>query len=256
METCYFIINCRFIKSKCQPLKWGESTVTQFVEKRAGQLLIQALTVNKPGLSGSDSWQITKSEGRDIKGIYLTHWHSDHAGAAGWLQQLSGAPVFISVREKDIFQKYWDSDFGKIVETHIRNAMPQECVRELFEEHKYWIILTEPYPQFTSIKADETVQLGDFQYSSILTPGHSDGHMCFFNKRFGVLLSGDHLLPNITPNIGSNAFSDSDLLGNFLQSLLAISHLDCQLVLPAHGEPFANSKKRILTKCTHFIVKD
>src|SRR5690554_6240738 len=32
---------------------------------------------------------------RDVRSIYVTHHHLDHYGAAGWLQEQTGAPVFM-----------------------------------------------------------------------------------------------------------------------------------------------------------------
>ncbi len=36
---------------------------------------------------------------------------------------------------------------------------------------------------------------------AIWTPGHTPGHLCLHDAAAGVLLTGDHLLPRITPNI-------------------------------------------------------
>ena len=37
---------------------------------------------------------------------------------------------------------------------------------------------------------------------AVWTPGHTPGHLCLHDAAAGVLLTGDHLLPRISPNIG------------------------------------------------------
>ena len=38
---------------------------------------------------------------------------------------------------------------------------------------------------------------------AVWTPGHSPGHLCFYDETRDLLLTGDHVLPRITPNISS-----------------------------------------------------
>ena len=69
------------------------------------------------------------------------------------------------------------------------------------------------------------------------TPGHTDDHLCLYDPDDGVLLSGDHVLPTITPHIGG--FTGGDPLANYLVNLDKVADLQgITLVLPAHGHPF------------------
>ena len=47
----------------------------------------------------------------------------------------------------------------------------------------------------------EQVELGGKEWNVIHTPGHSDGHICFYQEEEQVLIAGDHILDKITPNI-------------------------------------------------------
>ena len=55
--------------------------------------------------------------------------------------------------------------------------------------------------------------------SAIWTPGHSPGHLCFWEAGNRLMLSGDHVLPRITPNIPFHPQAGADPLGEYLQSL-------------------------------------
>jgi glyoxylase-like metal-dependent hydrolase (beta-lactamase superfamily II) len=66
-----------------------------------------------------------------------------------------------------------------------------------------------------------------------------------------ILISGDHLLPTITPHIDFRRGESSDPLGEFLDSLKTIERLDPALVLPGHGRPFEDGAERARANARH-----
>lgn len=186
----------------------------------------------------------------DIKGIYLTHYHSDHYGSSGWLQDYSGAPVYIGAIDAKRINNYWKKGdylleaIGTLYRSH---GMPEEVLKRVIEAEARIIPLTLPHAELTTLEDGQTVNLGDNAYRVIFTPGHSDGHICFYNEEHGLLFSGDHLLPDTSSIIGISAQPGTirDPLADFFSSLISIGSLNCTLVLPAHGKSFANIEKRI-----------
>lgn len=85
-------------------------------------------------------------------------------------------------------------------------------------------------------------RIGDWQV--LWTPGHDAGHVCLHRDSDGLLVCGDLLLPGFTPNIQPN-WDGGDALAQFQSSLLRMRDLDISLVLPAHGEPYVDSRGRI-----------
>ena len=77
------------------------------------------------------------------------------------------------------------------------------------------------------------------------TPGHSLGHICLWSPARAVLLSGDHLLPGITPPVSFERGFDADPLRSYLDSLRLIADLRPALVYPGHGRPFGDAAGRI-----------
>ena len=53
----------------------------------------------------------------------------------------------------------------------------------------------------------QRVDVPGWDVRAVWTPGHSPGHTCF-NVGDDVLLSGDHVLPEITPHIGLYRIDD------------------------------------------------
>jgi glyoxylase-like metal-dependent hydrolase (beta-lactamase superfamily II) len=196
----------------------------------------------------------------DIKGIYITHFHPDHYGCSGWLQNYSGAPVYIGEIDADRINRYWKNEvyiLGALGNLFRDNGMPEEVLKQVVDSVANLIPYTFPHPELTTLQAGQVVNIGDFEYEVILTPGHTDGHICFYNRDHGVLLAGDHLLPEISSNISLWPQPGVDLnpLDNFLRALNGIRSLNCKLALPAHGKPFSNIEERISQLETHHLAR-
>jgi len=82
------------------------------------------------------------------------------------------------------------------------------------------------------------------EWWTIHTPGHTVDHLCLYDPELGVLLSGDHVLPTITPHVSGVRRGDS--LQSYLATLDLVADLEgVKLGLPAHGHPFADVPGRV-----------
>jgi glyoxylase-like metal-dependent hydrolase (beta-lactamase superfamily II) len=80
---------------------------------------------------------------------------------------------------------------------------------------------------------------------AIWTPGHSPGHLCFYESRQELMLSGDHVLPRITPNIPFHPQAGANPLGDYLDSLDKLEPYEVSEVLPAHEYRFDDLHARL-----------
>jgi len=188
----------------------------------------------------------------DVTGIYVTHYHPDHYGAAGWLQELCGAPVYMNATEASLSARMWREENVELVAgMFLENGMPAEIVPTILADMAVMRSRTRPQPRITPLYGGEVVRLGSRDYQVLLTPGHSDGHICFYDEESGLLLSGDHLLPHISSNISLWPMSHPDPLDNFLTSLAENHRLRVSMALPAHGECFTNVQERVAALEAH-----
>ena len=72
----------------------------------------------------------------------------------------------------------------------------------------------------------------------VWTPGHTPGHICLHDADHDLLLTGDHLLPRITPNIGLAPVGPGSPLPGYLGSLRRLRDYDSAEALPAHEYRF------------------
>jgi len=97
----------------------------------------------------------------------------------------------------------------------------------------------------------DLLPMTDHNVRAVWTPGHTPGHLCLHDASAGVLLTGDHLLPRISPNIGIHTPRDGDPLGAYLQSLDRTAAFDADEALPAHEYRFRGIAQRAVSLRDH-----
>jgi glyoxylase-like metal-dependent hydrolase (beta-lactamase superfamily II) len=70
------------------------------------------------------------------------------------------------------------------------------------------------------------------------------GHICLYESDKKILISGDHILIDITPNIQCWS-DDQNPLKSYLESLDKVYQLEVDLALPGHRRLIKNHKQRI-----------
>jgi glyoxylase-like metal-dependent hydrolase (beta-lactamase superfamily II) len=184
----------------------------------------------------------------DIKQIVVTHVHPDHYGMAGRIKKLSGATIAMHHLEKGFIRSRYVSMEELLYQTDrmlIANGVPRDFADKLRDATlglENYIVPTLPD---ITLHDGEIIRTGKFTFRVIWTPGHSSGHICLYEPEAKILLSGDHILPKITPNISFNPQSIENPLGRYLKSLREIRQLDIRLTLPGHDRPFTRLVPRI-----------
>jgi glyoxylase-like metal-dependent hydrolase (beta-lactamase superfamily II) len=101
----------------------------------------------------------------------------------------------------------------------------------------------------------EWIRLGRRDWQVIHTPGHTGDHICLLDPTDGTFLSGDHVLPTITPHI-SGLTGSTDSLADFVAALRRVAALPgVTRVLPAHGLPFDDLGARVEDIIAHHEVR-
>jgi glyoxylase-like metal-dependent hydrolase (beta-lactamase superfamily II) len=105
------------------------------------------------------------------------------------------------------------------------------------------------------VEDGDRVDLPGWDLAAIWTPGHSPGHLCFWEPRHRLMLSGDHVLPRITPNIPFHPQAGSDPLGDYLRSLDRLGAFSAEEVLPAHEHRFVGLGDRLAQLRDHHAAR-
>ena len=91
----------------------------------------------------------------------------------------------------------------------------------------------------------ERLAVPGWDLTAVWTPGHSPGHLCFWEDRHRLMLTGDCVLPRITPNVNLNPQTEPDPLGDYLDSLEKLAAFDAVEALPAHEWRFVGHRERL-----------
>jgi glyoxylase-like metal-dependent hydrolase (beta-lactamase superfamily II) len=190
----------------------------------------------------------------DVQAVVVTHIHPDHYGLAGRVREASGAWVGLHPADAALLQRrYVDTDELIVSMTKLMrlSGVPDELLPGLSEASmQIRTLVTMALPD-RLLEDDQALELKGWDFRTIWTPGHSPGHLCLWSERDRLLLSGDHVLPRITPNISFHSQQDANPLGDYLESLARLSYLDPEEVLPGHEYRFSNLGARLNEIQTH-----
>jgi glyoxylase-like metal-dependent hydrolase (beta-lactamase superfamily II) len=187
----------------------------------------------------------------DISQIVVTHIHPDHYSLAGRLKQLSQAKITMHHLERDLVEPY--GDMRNVMQQGIDwlqiNGIPIDEISQLLNQMRAanpeMMQFASPVLPDTTLDGGEVISVGSFTFKVLWTPGHSPGHICLYEPVKKILISGDHILPTITPIIELHPHSSDNPLDDYINSLNAVKPLDISLVLPGHENPFSSLQLRI-----------
>lgn len=254
----------------------------------------RGVAVVDPGLPGPTSFKALTARLRSVgvpmsrvHTVVVTHSHPDHYGGAGWVRRESGADIVTHRR----FRMMWDpteppdvdvEDVPDLMVDHAsgpdsgsdsdetarpRARMPWDPPPwggqgvSIPRKRRMMMRVARRFPRLVrlptpTVRLDDaqTFRLGGRDWVALHTPGHTDDHLCLFDPAGGVMLSGDHVLPTITPHIGGHG-RETDPLARFFDSLRKVAEYgpDVRVALPAHGQPFTDLAGRARSIEAHHV---
>jgi hydroxyacylglutathione hydrolase len=158
-----------------------------------------------PGMGAADALvQRVAANGLRLHLIANSHGHIDHIFDDGPLMRATDAPL--AIHPDDAYRLDGRNNYGFEVE-------PVTATRDLRE--------------------GEQLPIGDLVFDILHTPGHTEGSVCLYEERLGLLLSGDVLF--------AGSYGRTDLPGgNDEQMVASLARLARDIpptvrVLPGHG---------------------
>lgn len=184
--------------------------------------------------------------------LVVTHLHPDHLGLAAWLQERTGAPLWMTQGEFATAHLFLNQmghwSFAEVEALYARHGLSQELQTALAGRSGGYRkgVPAIPATYRRMIDGDQFT-IGDQTWRVITGYGHSPEHASLYCDELHVLISGDMMLPRISTNVSVSPTSpDDDGLGRFLDSIARFRELpEDTLVLPSHGRPFRGLHLRI-----------
>lgn len=234
------------------PVPWDLKSVNvHLVELDEGYMLIDS------GVATKECFHVLESalqergvQWPDVRTLLLTHYHPDHIGLSWKILELSGARLVMHRADVAYLEELacvnglpWYADAMRIGGVPADLAAGMESAlrgnRPAFRTH---------HPHQT-LEGGETLPIRGGALHVIWTPGHTPGHVCLYWPEQRTLISGDHVLQKITPNISWHP--EHDMLATYLASLELLLPYDIDVVLPSHGTRFESHRAVITATAAH-----
>ena len=159
--------------------------------------------------------------------VFFTHLHADHTGNGGMLEEMG-------------FHTYMSRVDQELRLTNPKEISELHMLDEGMSPEKLELCTNNPARRFApthftpeKLNDGDILTYGEHRLECVLTPGHTPGHMCLYDRENGIMFLGDHVLFDITSNICWWPGTE-DSLGDYLNSLDKIKSFDIKTPLPAH----------------------
>lgn len=192
--------------------------------------------------------------GKPVERVIVTHHHPDHVGLAGWFQSEHGAELlmprtgWLMSRMLTLDEQAAMPDETKLF--YMRSGMAPEVLEKRLSERPFnFADIVHPMPLgFTRLQQGQTIRIGGRAWDVHMGNGHAPEHATFWSRDDNLVLSGDQILPSISPNIGVYATEpEADPLAEWLEACERLSALakEDHLVLGGHKLPFTGLPLRM-----------
>jgi glyoxylase-like metal-dependent hydrolase (beta-lactamase superfamily II) len=213
-----------------------------------------------------EAWEAALSgplKGQYLKSVFVSHFHPDHVGLAGWLCERYDLELTMPRPEylHSLLLQFAPADYGEDVfrpfyKRHGLSAEATEIV--LSRGHEYLHRTTGVPASYHRIKHADTLTVGARDFQVLTGGGHALEQAMLYRPEERLFIAADQVIARISPNVSVHPMEpDLDALGIYLTSLRAIkaSVAPDVLVLPGHGLPFHGLHQRVEELITHHALR-
>ncbi len=174
-----------------------------------------------------------------IDTVVLTHWHPDHAGLAGTIQQEGGATVYAHEDDAPLVrreERALEALRDRQREQFEAWGMPAPERDALLDRMEMSDSVAGGPAAVETVAGGDSIEVAGRRLGVLHAPGHTAGQCCFEFRADGGLeaFGGDALLPVYTPNVGGADVRVDRPLERYRDTLQTITARGFERVWPGH----------------------
>lgn len=222
-------------------------------------------TIIDPGPATADAFDTLTSsilqtgyELTDIDRVLITHPHIDHYGLAQRLADEAEAQVFAHENAAQILSN--PRDYSQQRQVYYRElfttiGVPSEAASTTLERLESSVQYGAAVQVSDELADGDLIDVG-IELEAVSTPGHSPGSMSYVAATENAMFSGDHVLPNTTPNpfitlVPGSTSQRTRSLPAYINSLEKVLEIDAQIGYGGHGERIDDLHTRVQEIIAH-----
>lgn len=220
------------------------------LEDRDGWTLVDTGHDDEATRSAWDALEPSVLGGRPVRRVISTHHHPDHVGLSGWMQKRWGAELW-TTRTEWLYARAFSlrplrETRAATREFYRRSGVSRESIEAIVECCRSYPESVAVPPSFRRIRDGEELAVNGVRWRVVVGGGHAPEHACLHAPERGLFISGDQVLPHITPNVSIwPAEPEEDPLTEFLRTSETLRDVPPDtVVLPSHGRPFVGLARR------------
>ncbi|WP_129115275.1 MBL fold metallo-hydrolase [Halegenticoccus tardaugens] len=189
----------------------------------------------------------------DVDEVFVTHWHHDHAGLAGEIQDESGAIVRVHEADAPLVggePSAVDAERELLRERLIEWNLPDETRDGLLSFLERHADLAGRPADVTPFTDGDAFELNGRTYEAVHLPGHAAG-LCAFASDDEEAFVGDAILPKYTPNVGGADVRVDSPLETYADSLVRLADRGFDRAWPGHRDAIDDPAGRAATILEH-----
>lgn len=217
-----------------------------------------------PGWDSDGGWEALKAglaeagvAPSDITGVVVTHYHPDHLGMAARLR--ATGKTWMMLGENEPLPSQWSQDMESFVAGDLAQftawGVPAGLLPEVTFRDGQWDQLRAIAGPEIRLPDGALLPIAGLAVRTLATPGHTPGHICLVDESNQLILTGDHVLPRITPHVSLEAHGQDNPVADYLHSLGRMAAADGMEVLPAHEYRFTGLADRVAGLKAHTLQR-
>jgi len=166
--------------------------------------IVRAEFGDRHGVEPDECFEVMKAGLEELKidpnrnDFFITHLHADHFGLVSRLIAASSR-VYFNRPDAEIIEAW--PGWGPMLTYAAENGFPEGELQLAIEQHPGFKFSSEWVPELNILQDGDIINVGEYHFRCVYTPGHSLGHTCLYEPEKKILVAGDHILIDITPNI-------------------------------------------------------